>query len=180
MSSRFAPNSYWRLHAVPGGFNIEKIDLVNLVFVNHDGQLRGVLESHFADSERPQHYLQEILVGDVFVSLDPRYSRTEDRGRYALLGVDVVYLVPEIDEKLKVLRHCQQRLVVLVELGERGQEVVLVQADCAYLISFLLSMLPAASLSITLVVLSEETALNVSSMISSSVEAFDSTPPVNG
>jgi len=35
-------------------------------------------------------------------------------------------------------------------------------------------------LSITLVVLSEETALNVSSMISSSVEAFDSTPPVNG
>jgi len=41
-------------------------------------------------------------------------------------------------------------------------------------------MLPAASLSITLEVLSEETALNVSSIISSRVDAVDSTPPVSG
>lgn len=136
MRSGLVPSCYWKLHAVPSGSNVEKIDLVNLVFVDHDGQLRGILESHFADPERPQHYLQEILVGNVLVSFDPRDSRTEDRGRYALLSVDVVYLVPEIDEKLKVLWHRQQRLVVLVEFGECGQEVVFVQADRAYLIFF--------------------------------------------
>lgn len=67
----------------------------------------GVLESHFADPERQQHYLQEICVGNVLVSFYPRDSRAEDRGRYAVLGIDIIYLVPEIYKKHKVFWHRQ-------------------------------------------------------------------------
>jgi hypothetical protein len=62
---------YLKLYAVPCGFNVEKINLVDLIFMDHNGELRRILESHLADPERPQHDLQEILVGNILVPFDP-------------------------------------------------------------------------------------------------------------
>jgi len=59
-----------KLHTVPSGSNIQKIDLIDFVIMDNDGQLRGILKSHLAYPERPQHDLQEIFIGNIFVPFD--------------------------------------------------------------------------------------------------------------
>ena len=86
-------------HTVSGRPNVEKIDLIDLVCMNNYRQLRGVCESHFANSKCPKHYLKKVFIGYSFVPFYSGYSGAENRRGDTLLSIDIIYSIPEVNHK---------------------------------------------------------------------------------
>src|ERR1700733_10725614 len=96
----YSEESVVTLNAIPRSLYVQKIDLVNLILVNHHRKPCRIFESHFANPEGPQHNFKKILICDALVPLDSCYPRAKDRSRNALLGVHLIDPIPELDQEL--------------------------------------------------------------------------------